>query len=158
MGEWAKEGVKCEAQWRREGEEWRGEAIDRTGCVDYMKAKCRCPHDTIRVAGECEGLERGTPRSAVGFVGKIWSCVCMRRRMTVPCRVVASPMVWGKGESRCREGENESWIIVHYPPGAGYDGCMAGCLSVHLFFASSAQTSSSAWDTPPDKKRKRTRI
>lgn len=71
MGEWAKEGVKCEAQWRREGEEeWRGEAIDRTGCVDYMKAKCRCPHDTIRVAGECEGLERGTPRSGGGICGK----------------------------------------------------------------------------------------
>lgn len=79
-------------------------------------------------------------------------------RMTVPCRsgtVVACPMVWGKGESRCREqGENESWIVRCYP-GAGYDGCMAGCLSVHLFFAHSPQTSSSAWDIPPDKKRKR---
>lgn len=98
---------------------------------------------------------------AVGFLGEkknLERCCMHVVRMTVPCRsgtVVACPMVWGKGESRCREqGENESWIVRCYP-GAGYDGCMAGCLSVHLFFAHSPQTSSSAWDIPPDKKRKR---
>lgn len=82
-------------------------------------------------------------------------------RMTVPCRsgtVVACPMVWGKGESRCREqGENESWIVRCYP-GAGYDGCMAGCLSVHLFLCPFAADEQQCLGYPARQEAKERRI